>query len=50
MDPALLRSQFADLEQPQAAESVLTVELGRTPRELVEEIKRKLHLASEDQK
>jgi gluconate kinase len=48
MNPALLRSQFADLEEPQPAEGVLTVKLGRTPRELVEEIKIKLHLTSKD--
>ena len=45
MDPALLRSQFADLEEPQRDERVLTIELGRTPQELVKEIKTKLHLA-----
>jgi gluconokinase len=46
MNPALLRSQFADLEGPKPAEDVLTIELGRTPEQLVEEIKTKLHLAS----
>ena len=46
MNPALLRSQFADLEQPQPDEEVLTIELGRTPHELVMEIKTKLHLSS----
>lgn len=45
MNPALLKSQFADLEEPAAGEDVLTIELGRTPQELVEEIKRKLGLA-----
>ena len=45
MNPALLRSQFADLEEPQRDESVLTIELGRTPQKLVQEIKTKLHLA-----
>ena len=45
MNPELLRSQFADLEQPEPDEDVLTSELGRTPRELVEEIKTKLCLA-----
>ncbi len=45
MNPALLRSQFADLEEPELDEHVLTIELGRTPKELVEEIKTKLHLA-----
>jgi gluconokinase len=42
MNPRLLRSQFADLEEPTPDEDVLTIELGRTPRELVEEIKTKL--------
>ena len=44
MNPALLRSQFADLEQPGPAEDVLTVKLGPTPEELVKEIKLKLRL------
>ena len=48
MNPALLQSQFADLEEPQPAEAVLTIELGRTPHELVEEIKTKLRLTSKD--
>jgi gluconokinase len=48
MNPALLRSQFADLEEPKPDEDALTVELGRTSPELVEEIKAKLHLASRD--
>ena len=47
MNPGLLRSQFVDLEEPQPDEAVLTIELGRTPHELVEEIKTKLHLAGE---
>jgi gluconokinase len=42
MNPELLRSQFADLEEPKPDEDGLTVELGRTPEELVEEIKAKL--------
>ena len=46
MNPALLQSQFADLEEPQPAEAVLTIELGRPPHELVEEIKTKLRLTS----
>jgi gluconokinase len=46
MNPVLLRSQFADLEEPKPDEGALTIELGRTPEELVEEIKTKLHLAS----
>jgi gluconokinase len=47
MDPTLLRSQFAELEEPQPDEEVPTIELGRTPHELVEEIKTKLRLTSE---
>jgi gluconokinase len=46
MNPALLRRQFADLEEPEPDEGVLTIELGRTPKELVKEIKAKLHVAS----
>jgi gluconokinase len=48
MNPELLRSQFADLEQPEPHEDVLTTELGRTPQELVEDIKTKLRLAPKD--
>jgi gluconokinase len=46
MDPDLLQSQFDDLEEPQPAEHVLTVQLGGAPEEIVDEIKMKLHLAS----
>ena len=46
MNPELLRSQFAVLEEPKPDENVLTIELGRTPQEIFEEIKTKLHLAS----
>ena len=42
MNPGLLRSQFVDLEEPQPEEEVLTIELGRPPDALVEEIKTKL--------
>jgi gluconokinase len=45
MNPGLLRSQFVDLEEPHPEEGVLTIELSRTPNELVDEIKTKLHLA-----
>jgi len=45
MNPELLRSQFADLEAPKPDEDVLTIELGRTPQEIVEEIKGKPGLA-----
>jgi gluconokinase len=44
MTPDLLRSQFADLEEPKPDEDLLTIELGRTPEDLVEEIKTKLSL------
>lgn len=44
MNPALLRSQFADLEEPRSVEDAVPIELGRTSEELVEEIKTKLHL------
>jgi gluconokinase len=45
MNPTLLKSQFADLEEPGSDEGVLTIELGRTPDELVKEIKTNLGLA-----
>jgi gluconokinase len=48
MNPDLLRSQFADLEEPEPDEGAITIELGRTPEELIEEIKTKLHLAGKD--
>jgi len=41
----LLQSQFDDLEQPQQDENGLTIELGRTPEEIVERIEAKLNLA-----
>ena len=37
--------QFDDLDQPQPDENVLTIELGRTPEEIVERIEAKLNLA-----
>ena len=46
MNPALLQSQFADLEEPQPDEDVLTVDLGRSPEEIAEEIKAKLNLST----
>jgi gluconokinase len=46
MNPALLRSQFADLEEPKPDEDVVTIELGRTPQALVKEIKTRLCLVS----
>jgi gluconokinase len=48
MNPALLKSQFADLEEPGADEDVLTIDLGRTPGELVKEVKTRLHLRREN--
>jgi gluconokinase len=50
MNPELLRSQFVDLEEPKLDGDVITIELGRTPQELVEEIKAKLHLGGERSK
>jgi gluconokinase len=46
MNPELLRSQFAHLEEPKPDEDVVTIELGRTSQEIVEEIKTKLHLGT----
>jgi gluconokinase len=48
MDANLLQTQFDDLEEPRPAEDVLTIELGRTPEEIVNEIEAKLHLVSRD--
>ena len=42
MNPALLESQFADLEEPLPTEGAVVIELGQSPRELVQEIKGKL--------
>ena len=47
MNPGLLRSQFADFEEPEPEEQVLTIELGRPPHELVEQIETRLRLTSE---
>jgi gluconokinase len=46
MNPKLLQSQFADLEEPERNEGVITIELGRSPRELVQEVKGKLGIKS----
>jgi len=46
MNATLLQSQFDDLEEPQTDENVLTIELGRTPEEIVERIEAKLNLAN----
>jgi len=45
MDANLLQSQFDDLDEPQPDEKVLTIELGQTPKEIVERIKTKLNFA-----
>ena len=44
MPATLLDSQFADLEEPQAGEQTLTVDVEGTPDELVKLIKTKLRL------
>ena len=46
MNPDLLRSQFDDVQEPRADERALTVGLGRTLQEIVEQIEVKLHLAN----
>jgi gluconokinase len=46
VNPALLDSQFEDLEEPQPSERALSLELGRSPRDLVELIKTTLKLRS----
>jgi gluconokinase len=48
MNPALLKSQFADLEEPKPSERAITIELGGSPQELVKEIKTKLRLACKE--
>ena len=45
MNTGLLQSQFDDLEQPQPDENVSTIELGRTPEDIVERIEAKLNSA-----
>jgi gluconokinase len=44
MNRALLQSQFADLEVSRPAEADIVIELGRRPRKLTQEIKRKLRI------
>jgi len=46
MNPALLDSQFEDLEEPQPSEHALSLGLGHSPGDLVELIKPKLKLRS----
>jgi gluconokinase len=45
MPASLLDSQFADLEPPDPDEDALTVEIGRTPQQAVDEIIARLGLA-----
>jgi len=42
MNPELLESQFADLEEPEPEECAIVIDLRRTPNKLVEEIRAKL--------
>ena len=44
MNPALLDSQFEDLEEPKASEDVLVLDVKAAPRDLVESIKTKMRL------
>lgn len=44
MDPKLLQSQFDTLEEPEAAEGVIAIELDGTPRELADRIRNRLRL------
>jgi gluconokinase len=44
MNPELLQSQLATLEEPEPTEDVIVIDLGRSPRELAHEIKNKLGL------
>jgi gluconokinase len=47
MKPDLLKSQFADLEEPRRDEGVIVIELGRSRSELVNEIKEALRNKSD---
>jgi gluconokinase len=42
LNPELLQSQFATLEEPEPNEHAITIEVGRSPRALVDEIKMRL--------
>ncbi len=44
MNPELLQSQFDTLEEPEATEAVIAIDLGPSQRELVDEIKKRLPL------
>ena len=48
MDPHLLDSQFRDLEEPQPDEGTIVIELGRSPADLVKEIRTKLFAKSSE--
>jgi gluconokinase len=45
MKAAMLDSQFADLEEPEADEDVLVISVEATPEEIVDQIIERLHLA-----
>jgi gluconokinase len=47
MNPDLLESQLADLEEPSPSEKAIVVELGKKPAELVEEIRASLRKQSQ---
>src|SRR4051794_8501575 len=42
MNADLLRSQFADLEEPEQSEAALTIEAALTPQEIVNEIRTRI--------
>ena len=46
MNPKLLESQFADLEEPKPSEDALTVEIDGHPRRVVDEIMASLRARS----
>ena len=45
-EPELLRSQFADLEEPQPSEGVVLLDIDRPPTAVVEEIRARFRLQS----
>jgi gluconokinase len=47
MNPALLQSQFADLEKPQATEATIVIELGQGTHELVRRDQEKAEIGVE---
>jgi gluconokinase len=48
MPEALLQSQFAALEEPELTENVITIEIEKPPRDLVDEIISRLSLETVD--